>query len=111
MINSVSTSENATAPRPGIAARGVLLFLRAYQLILSPLNFSSCKFQPTCSHYAYEAVQRYGTRRGAWLGLKRLSRCHPFTPGGFDPVPDLDFDSRENHKHDDHDPRHQELAR
>jgi putative membrane protein insertion efficiency factor len=54
------------------------------------MNISACKFYPSCSHYAGEAVQRFGARRGIWLTLKRLGRCQPFTRGGFDPVPDLD---------------------
>jgi hypothetical protein len=52
------------------------------------MNISACKFYPSCSHYAGEAVQRFGARRGIWLTLKRLGRCQPFTRGGFDPVPD-----------------------
>jgi putative membrane protein insertion efficiency factor len=52
------------------------------------MNISACKFYPSCSHYAGEAVARFGARRGVWLTLKRLGRCQPFTRGGFDPVPD-----------------------
>ena len=76
--------------RPGLTARALLVILRVYQTYLSPMNISACKFYPSCSHYAGEAVERFGARRGVWLTLKRLGRCQPFTRGGFDPVPDLE---------------------
>jgi putative membrane protein insertion efficiency factor len=76
--------------RRGIIARALLFALRAYQAMLSPLMPPACRFHPTCSQYAHEAVARFGARRGAWLALKRLSHCHPFHAGGFDPVPDAD---------------------
>ncbi len=63
-------------------------FIRLYQLTLSPLLPPSCRFEPTCSRYAFTAIQRFGFARGGWLALKRLSRCHPFHPGGYDPVPE-----------------------
>lgn len=67
--------------------RFLLLFLiRTYQVLLSPLKASSCRFFPTCSDYTYEAIRLYGPARGSVLGLKRLVRCHPFHPGGYDPV-------------------------
>jgi putative membrane protein insertion efficiency factor len=68
----------------------LLLCLRLYQVFLSPLLGGACKFHPSCSNYAYEAVARHGARRGFLLALKRLLRCRPFTRGGFDPVPDRD---------------------
>ena len=61
--------------------------LRGYQLVISPLLPPSCRFTPSCSQYALEAVNRYGALRGIWLAARRLARCHPFNPGGFDPVP------------------------
>jgi putative membrane protein insertion efficiency factor len=79
----------STENRPGITARALLVLLRVYQTYLSSMNISACKFYPSCSHYAGEAVQRFGVRRGIWLTLKRLGRCQPFTRGGFDPVPDF----------------------
>jgi hypothetical protein len=69
---------------PGVAV--VMAAVRAYQLTLSRLLPPSCRFHPTCSQYMLEAVARFGTRRGLWMGLKRIVRCHPFHPGGYDPV-------------------------
>lgn len=69
------------------ARRLSILFIRGYQFGVRPLLIGNCKFCPTCSEYAAQAVQRYGVRRGMWLSVKRLGRCHPFTPGGLDPVP------------------------
>lgn len=65
----------------------VLLVIRAYRALLSPLLPPVCRFWPTCSRYAYEAVERHGVLAGGWLAVKRLARCHPFHPGGIDPVP------------------------
>lgn len=63
--------------------------IRLYQLLLSPLLGMNCRFQPSCSHYMHDAIVRYGAIRGFWLGLRRLSRCHPWHEGGIDPVPEL----------------------
>jgi len=104
VLGSQTLQPAGCAARPGILARAVLLLIRVYQVFFSPLNFSSCRYNPTCSHYTYEAVERYGARRGAWLGVRRVLRCHPFSPGGFDPVPDLDSASRDGHSHDEHSP-------
>ena len=60
--------------------------IRLYQLLVAPLLPPACRFVPSCSRYTYQAVQRHGVLRGAWLGLRRLCRCHPFNPGGYDPV-------------------------
>ncbi|MDA8164892.1 MAG: membrane protein insertion efficiency factor YidD [Desulfobacteraceae bacterium] len=65
-----------------------LALIRLYRRWLSPLLPPRCRFYPTCSQYALEAVERYGALRGCWLALRRLLRCHPFHPGGFDPVKD-----------------------
>jgi len=68
--------------------RGALVFLlRIYQAILSPLLPAACRFDPTCSAYAVQAVQRHGAVRGSWLALRRLLRCRPGCPGGHGPVP------------------------
>jgi putative membrane protein insertion efficiency factor len=73
--------------------RHVLKFLiRAYQLALSPLLGPRCRFYPSCSHYAIEAIESHGALRGSWLSAKRICRCHPFHPGGFDPVPHQSHD-------------------
>jgi putative membrane protein insertion efficiency factor len=69
-------------------ARLLLFFVRVYQSFFSALMPSACKFYPSCSHYAAEAVRVHGARRGSWLALRRLARCHPFTRGGVDLVPD-----------------------
>jgi putative membrane protein insertion efficiency factor len=61
--------------------------IRGYQAAISPLLPPSCRFHPSCSQYALEAVTRYGSLRGGWLAVRRLARCHPFHPGGYDPVP------------------------
>ena len=69
--------------------RILILLLRAYQLAISPLLGNRCRFYPSCSCYAHSAIAAYGARRGGWLALRRLLRCHPWHAGGFDPVPEL----------------------
>ncbi|WP_338405706.1 membrane protein insertion efficiency factor YidD [Candidatus Synechococcus calcipolaris] len=71
----------------------ILSLIRGYQYLISPLFLPTCRYHPTCSAYALEAVERFGPWRGGWLGLKRIFRCHPFAVGGYDPVPD-DIKSR-----------------
>ena len=61
--------------------------IRGYQRVISPALPPSCRFTPSCSQYTLEAIARYGVARGGWLGARRIIRCHPFNPGGFDPVP------------------------
>ena len=65
----------------------LLMLLRAYKRWISPLLPSACRYHPTCSEYMTQAIQIHGSAKGAWLGLKRLSRCHPLHAGGLDPVP------------------------
>lgn len=70
------------------AVRGLLLgLLKAYRYFISPWLGNRCRFHPSCSEYAAEALQKHGPWRGGWLAVRRLGRCHPFTSGGFDPVP------------------------
>jgi putative membrane protein insertion efficiency factor len=65
-----------------------ILLIRCYQAIVSPfLPPNTCRFHPTCSQYAIDAIERHGSLKGLWLGVRRILRCHPFHPGGFDPVP------------------------
>jgi hypothetical protein len=64
-----------------------LWLIRGYQYFLRPLLGANCRFAPSCSEYAREAVEKYGAWKGVWLAVKRISRCHPYHPGGYDPVP------------------------
>ena len=68
----------------------LLFFIKTYRYLFSPLFASHCRFHPTCSAYALEAIQLHGSIKGSWLTIKRLSRCHPFAEGGLDPVPPPD---------------------
>jgi putative membrane protein insertion efficiency factor len=68
--------------------RLLIALIRFYQLTISPVLGNHCRFQPSCSHYAVEAIHSHGAARGGWMALRRLSKCHPFHPGGYDPVPD-----------------------
>jgi putative membrane protein insertion efficiency factor len=71
-----------------MSARGAVIgLLRLYKKLISPLLPPACRFQPTCSEYAIDAVEIYGVARGGFMAIRRLLRCHPFSKGGFDPVP------------------------
>jgi len=70
-----------------VLARVLIAVVKAYRLLLSPALGSSCRFEPTCSLYAIDALQQYGAARGSYLTLKRIGRCHPWCDGGLDPVP------------------------
>jgi uncharacterized protein len=93
MSDDQGTTARATPPRRPLAwplrALGWVLMalVRGYQLVLSPLLPAACRYYPTCSAYAVEAIERYGPFRGGWLAVRRIARCHPFRPGGYDPVP------------------------
>jgi putative membrane protein insertion efficiency factor len=78
------TSEKSAARWP---KRLALALIRFYQNVISPRTPPTCFFYPTCSHYTYQAIDRFGCWRGVWLGLSRMCRCHPFARGGYDPVP------------------------
>ncbi|MGN8831783.1 membrane protein insertion efficiency factor YidD [Selenomonas montiformis] len=67
--------------------KAILAGIRFYRAFISPLSPPSCRYVPTCSEYAMTAVEKYGVRRGGWLAIKRILRCHPFHEGGYDPVP------------------------
>lgn len=65
----------------------LVLVVRMYQVSLGPLLPAACRYTPSCSAYAIEALQRYGALKGGWMAVRRIGRCHPFRPGGYDPVP------------------------
>ncbi len=67
--------------------RILLLLVRGYQRLISPMFTPSCRFSPSCSQYSYEAISRHGVAKGLWLTVKRVGRCNPWNPGGYDPVP------------------------
>src|SRR5207237_6827273 len=79
---------NRAGFRATVMQRLLVLGVRAYQVTLSPLLPASCRYYPTCSAYAIEALERHGAVRGLWLSVRRILRCHPFRPGGYDPVPE-----------------------
>lgn len=66
----------------------LILFVNAYRLLLSPILGNNCRYHPSCSEYALTALKRYGAIQGSWLAAKRIGRCHPWHPGGLDPVPE-----------------------
>ena len=77
------------ATKPSVGVRAALFALRCYKAYLSVLFAGTCRFEPTCSQYAYQAIERFGVLRGVWLGSKRLARCHPLSGKfGYDPIPD-----------------------
>ena len=73
--------------RPSAAARALMALITGYRRFIGPMLAPRCRFAPSCSAYALEAVREHGAVRGAWLAVRRIGRCHPFNPGGFDPVP------------------------
>jgi putative membrane protein insertion efficiency factor len=85
MSASMMNSADEAVPTP--AARVLIVPVIAYRRFISPLLPPRCRFAPSCSEYALEALRRHGAVRGLWLSVRRLARCHPFNPGGYDPVP------------------------
>ena len=84
------TGINTFARAKTLGAWWLLAFVQFYKIFFSPFLGGACKFYPSCSNYAQEAIELHGARRGAFLAIKRLGRCRPFTKGGFDPVPDAE---------------------
>lgn len=80
------TAETAKRKKPGID-RFVIGIIKFYRTRISPYKKPCCRYIPTCSAYALEAIEKYGVIKGGWLALRRVFRCHPFKPGGYDPVP------------------------
>ena len=88
-INTVVDTAETSQEKPNVAVRAALFALRFYKAYLSILFAGSCRYEPTCSRYAYEAIERFGVLRGVWMGIKRLARCHPLSKKfGHDPVPE-----------------------
>ena len=85
----MTTVQDETRDRPSAAARVLVAVITGYRRLVSPLLMPRCRFLPSCSGYALEAVQLHGAARGGWLAVRRLSRCHPFHAGGIDPVPSV----------------------
>jgi uncharacterized protein len=83
------TPADETGPRAArsLVSRVMVLLVRGYQVSVSPFLPAACRYHPTCSAYAIEALERYGAVRGGWLAARRIARCHPFRAGGYDPVP------------------------
>lgn len=71
-----------------------LMILKVYQYLISPLLGNNCRYLPSCSCYTHTAIERFGVLKGGWMGLKRVLRCHPFHPGGLDPVPEKETDTK-----------------
>ncbi|MEJ1435704.1 MAG: membrane protein insertion efficiency factor YidD [Candidatus Sedimenticola sp. (ex Thyasira tokunagai)] len=75
--------------------RLLILLVKGYSYLISPFLGNNCRYYPTCSEYAQEAIERHGALAGVWLAIKRVSRCHPFHEGGVDPVPE----TKKKHRH------------
>ncbi|MBK5283018.1 MAG: membrane protein insertion efficiency factor YidD [Nitrospiraceae bacterium] len=75
----------------------LILCIRGYQQVISPYLPPSCRYLPTCSQYAVDALREYGALEGSWLAIKRISRCHPFHSGGFDPIPERQSSEKQLH--------------
>lgn len=76
----------------GLIVRAAVACIRAYRVAVSPMLMGTCRYVPSCSHYAEQAILRFGVLRGGWLALARLARCNPFHAGGYDPVPERTAD-------------------
>lgn len=85
--------------RAGTAARGVIFVIQLYRNMVSPLRLPTCRFMPTCSQYAVDALSEYGLVRGGWLAVVRLLKCGPWHRGGWDPIPDREGESHQSCAH------------
>jgi putative membrane protein insertion efficiency factor len=86
--------QNSTGRTATVPARLLMVPITGYRRFVSPLLPPRCRFAPSCSEYALTAVAEHGAARGLWLAVKRIARCHPFNPGGYDPVPDRVFHAK-----------------
>jgi uncharacterized protein len=87
-MSSRASARGSTSHVASDLVRWVLVaFVRFYQVVLSPILPAACRYYPSCSAYAIEALERHGAWRGGWMAVRRIGRCHPFRPGGYDPVP------------------------
>ncbi len=92
--SGMEVSDGGASAAKNVGVRVALFALRCYKAYLSVLFAGTCRFEPTCSQYAYQAIERFGVFRGMWLGSKRLARCHPFSGKfGFDPIPDESYEN------------------
>ena len=96
LVRGATTVGRLVVRLPGL---GLLGLLRVYQTVISPLTPPTCRYYPSCSQYAVIAVQRHGALRGGWLAVRRLGRCHPWTPGGVDDVPPARDRTTSGHEH------------
>jgi putative membrane protein insertion efficiency factor len=87
VLHSSALKDRGRVPHPSLSVRLALAAIRGYQILIRPLLTGSCRYLPTCSEYAAEAIVTHGALRGGWLGLKRVLRCHPLGGAGLDPVP------------------------
>lgn len=85
--SEITRSRNGAAVALRIPSLALRLAIRGYQVAISPVLPPACRYYPTCSNYAIEAIEKYGALRGGWMAARRIGRCHPFSPGGYDPVP------------------------
>lgn len=89
-MTGAMTTQRGSELRPYHPSWWLIMAIRGYRRFLSPLLGRNCRYNPTCSRYALEAISRYGSIRGGWMATKRIGRCHPFHDGGNDPVPNID---------------------